>query len=68
MQTNEFKVRVIGYKGNLAKVIVEMKFLANYWLTIKTFQDEDIAFAKREAEELLEALEGGKDVNVKLID
>lgn len=56
MKTNEFRVRVIGYKSNLAEVLVEMKLLANYWLTIKMFQDEDIAFAKREAEELLEKL------------
>lgn len=37
------------------------------WVTIKSFIDDDMEYAYREAMELLEVLEGRKDIKVRLI-
>lgn len=65
----KYRIRVIGRDENdLMEVRVEMELIKDLvWVYIKSFKDDDYDFAKREAEELLESLEGGRNVKVKLL-
>ena len=61
-----YRTVVFGDEEYVKGFKVQVKKLF-WWVTIKTFQDENVRFAFNEAEELLETLDGGKDVKVRLL-
>lgn len=58
----KFRIRCVGNRESVTKFVVEMRWLF-FWITIQTFTDDDMEFAFREAEELLQVL-GGNEIMV----
>lgn len=64
----EYRIReIIGGKGHYYGYCVQMKLSMIGWVNIKCFDDVNKDFAKREAEELLELLERGKNIKMRLL-
>lgn len=57
-----FRIKCIGNREGVRAFRVQMLLLF-FWVTIKTFEDEDVSFAFKEAEKLLKVL-GGNEIIV----